>query len=279
VPSLRFAHSPEFQRLLAGEGSVHLARVALEIARDAYPELEIESYMSRIQELAERVRPRCPREARVRDILGQINWVLFVEEEMRGNSEDYYDPRNSYLNEVLDRRLGIPISLSVLYQAVADRLGLTMAGVNLPAHFMLRVDDGERTWFVDAFHEGTVLSHEACQRKLCELLQQPVVLTEAMTAACSIAVLVTRMLRNLKTIYLNAEDLPSALPVQRRLTALNPHEPEEVHDLGVLCLNADRPGEAIDPLQTYLATSTESAKSQEIQALLDAARRRVARTN
>ncbi len=215
----------------------------------------------------------------MREILGQINWVLFVEEELRGNGEDYYDPRNSYLNEVLDRRLGIPISLSVVYQAVAERLGLMMAGVNLPAHFMLRVDDGDRTWFVDAFHEGIVLSHEACQRKLCELLQQPVVLTETMTAACSLAVIVTRMLRNLKTIYLNAEDLPSALPVQRRLTALNPHEAEEVHDLGVLCLNADRPGEAIDPLQTYLATSAESAKSSEIQALLDAARRQVARTN
>ncbi len=265
--------------MLTGEGSVHLARVALEIARDAYPELEIECYLSRIQELADRVRPRCPRGARVRDILGQINWVLYVEEELRGNGEDYYDPRNSYLNEVLDRRLGIPISLSVLYQAVAEHLGLTMVGVNLPAHFMLRVDGGEPTWFVDAFHEGTVLSREACERKLCELLQQPVVLTEAMTSACSIHVIVTRMLRNLKAIYLKAEDVPSALPVQRRLAALNPHEPEEVHDLGVLCLNADRPGEAIDPLQSYLATSTEIAKSQEIQALLDAARRRVARTN
>lgn len=210
MPFPRFAHSPEFQRLLTGEGSVHLARVALEIARDAYPELEIECYLSRIQELADRVRPRCPRGARVRDILGQINWVLYVEEELRGNGEDYYDPRNSYLNEVLDRRLGIPISLSVLYQAVAEHLGLTMVGVNLPAHFMLRVDGGEPTWFVDAFHEGTVLSREACERKLCELLQQPVVLTEAMTSACSIHVIVTRMLRNLKAIYLKAEDVPSA---------------------------------------------------------------------
>ena len=279
MPILRFAHSPEFQRLLAGEGSIHLARVALEIACDAYPELEIAPYLSRIQELADRVRPRCPHGAKVRDILGQINWVLFVEEELRGNGEDYYDPRNSYLNEVLDRRLGIPISLSVLYLAVAERLGLTMAGVNLPAQFMLRVNDGEQTWFVDAFQEGTVLSREACARRVCELLQQPLVLTEAMTAACSIAVIVTRMLRNLKAIYLKAEDIPSALPVQRRLTALNPHEPEEVHDLGVLCLNADRPGEAIDPLQDYLATSTESDKSQEIQALLEAARRQVARTN
>ena len=85
---------------------------------------------------------------------------------MRGNGEDYYDPRNSYLNEVLDRRLGIPISLSVLYQAVAEPMGLSMAGVNLPGHFMLRVDDGEQTWFVDAYDAGNAMSREACERKL-----------------------------------------------------------------------------------------------------------------
>src|SRR5207248_9394414 len=84
-----FADSPEFQRLIMGGNRVHLARIALEIARDAYPDLDIESYLRRIEELAERVRSRCPPEAKVRDVLGQINWVLYVEEEMRGNSADY----------------------------------------------------------------------------------------------------------------------------------------------------------------------------------------------
>ena len=196
-----------------------------------------------------------------------------------GNEEDYYNPRNSYLNEVLDRRLGIPISLSVLYQAVAEPLGLSMIGLNLPAHFMLRVVDGERTWFVDPFDVGAVMSREACERMLSERLQQPVDLTDAMTAACPAAVVVTRMLRNLKSIYLNSDDIPSALPVQRRLTALNPHDPQEVQDLGILCLNVDRPGEVIDPLQAYLAASPQSAKAGEIQALLDVARRRMAQSN
>jgi regulator of sirC expression with transglutaminase-like and TPR domain len=239
VPLPQFVHSPEFRRLLAGESPIHLARVALEIARDAYSELEIDLYLNRIREPADRVRPRCPRGGNVSDILGQINWVLFVEEELSGNAENYYDPRNSYLNEVLDRRLGIPISLSMLYQAVAEHLGLTLSGVNLPAHFMLRIDDGERTWFVDPFHEGTILDHAACEQRLSQLLQQPVVLTEAMTAACPTTSIVSRMLRNLKAIYLSAEDPPAALPVQRRLTALNPDDHQEVHDLGVLCLNAD----------------------------------------
>src|ERR1700690_482855 len=122
VPS-RFTDSPEFQRLVAGANQVHLARIALEIARDAHPDLDIESYLQRIEELADRARERCRPGSRVREILGQINWVLFVEVGLRANEEDYYDPRNSYLSDVLDRGLGIPISLSVVYWAVAERLG------------------------------------------------------------------------------------------------------------------------------------------------------------
>jgi regulator of sirC expression with transglutaminase-like and TPR domain len=279
VPPHRFADSPEFRRLAAGEAPVDLARIALEIARDAYPRLEIEAYLARIAALAERVRPRCPRGASVRDILGQINWVLFVEEKLRGNHEEYYDPRNSYLNEVLDRRLGIPISLSVVYWSLAEPLGLSVAGANLPAHFMLRIEDGDQTWFVDPFHSGAVMTSDMCRRRLSEILQQPVDLDEAMAAPCSVATIVTRMLRNLKAIYLREEDLASALPVQRRLAALNPLDPDEVRDLGVLCLRAERPGEAVDPLQDYLAASPSDARAPEIATLLDAARRRLAEWN
>src|ERR1700733_4111728 len=135
--AVSFAESPEFRRLLAGNDQVNLARIALEIGRDAYPEIEIEAYLERIQNYAERARNRFDVGATVREILGQINWVLFVEEEFRGNHDEYYDPRNSYLNEVLDRRLGIPVTLSLVYWTMAERLGLNMVGVDLPLHFML----------------------------------------------------------------------------------------------------------------------------------------------
>jgi regulator of sirC expression with transglutaminase-like and TPR domain len=274
-----FADSPEFKRLVSGEHPVRLSRIALEIARDAYPDLDIESYLERIQALADRVPPRCPARARVRDVLGQINWVLYVEEEMRGNTDDYYDARNSFLNEVLDRRLGIPISLSVLYRSVAEHLGVSMAGVNLPAHFMLRVDEGKETWFVDPFHAGAVMTQEQCEQKLSEILHKPVVLTDSLAAPCSIKMIVSRMLKNLKSIYLQAQDLPSALPVQRRLTALNPLDPGELRDLGVICVQADRPGEALDPLEAYLATSPPADQRDEIRGILEAARRRLAEWN
>ncbi len=185
-----FADSPEFQRLVMGADKVQLARIALEIACDAYADLDIEAYLKRIEALAARASSRFRPDAKARDIIGQINWVLFVEEGFGGNREEYYDPRNSYLNEVLDRKLGIPISLSVVYWTVAEHLGLSMAGVNLPAHFMLRVDENERTWFVDPFHAGAIYNRRRCEQRLSEIAQQPVVLTDSLAAPCSIPVVV-----------------------------------------------------------------------------------------
>jgi regulator of sirC expression with transglutaminase-like and TPR domain len=274
-----FAHSPEFQRLVAGARDVQLARVALEFAVDAYPGLDVETYLERIKQLAGRVRERCATGAKVREILGQINWVLYVEEELRGNDEGYGDPRNSYLNEVLDRRLGIPISLSVVYWSVAEQLGVAMAGVNLPLHFMLRVDEAGQTRFVDPFHAGAVYSREKCERVLGEIAGKPIELTESMTAPCSLAVVVSRMLRNLKAVYLNTEDLASLLPVQRRLTALNPGSPGELRDLAIVCVQTEHHGEAIDPLETYLGQSPSPDDVPELRQLLEVVRRQVARWN
>ena len=111
-----------------------------------------------------------------RKILGQINWALFVEEGYHGNREDYYDPRNSYLNEVIDRKTGIPISLSVLYRAVAERLELNLEGANLPAHFMLRLGDQAQPLFIDVFNSGDLLDRKGCEHRLSELIGRPVAL-------------------------------------------------------------------------------------------------------
>jgi regulator of sirC expression with transglutaminase-like and TPR domain len=274
-----FAESPEFQRLLRQEPGSNLIRIALEIARDAYPDLDPGPYLAKIDALAARVRDRCPPIETFRHILGQINWVLFVEEEFQGNADDYYDPRNSYLNEVIDRKLGIPISLSVLYWTLAERLGLEVAGVNLPAHFMLRVGRGDATIFVDPFYSGALLDRQGCERRIAEMVGQPVVLTDLQLAPCRLDLVVSRMLRNLKAIYLQERDFPAALPVQRRLAALNPGDPHEQRDLGMLCLQLDRPAEAIDPLQAYLNARPQADDAETIRSVLRTARREVAQWN
>jgi regulator of sirC expression with transglutaminase-like and TPR domain len=274
-----FAENPEFRRLLDGSDRVDLVRLAFEIASDAYPSLDPSPYLARIEELAERVRSRCPAGARVSVVLRQINWALFVEEGFHGNRDAYDDPRNSYLNEVLDRKTGIPISLCVLYEAVAHRLGLDIAGVNLPAHFMLRAVDGDRLLFIDPFHEGEVLDRQACERRLSNLLQQPVRLTDDLIAPCPPRAIVARMLRNLKGLFLQAHDFPAMLPVQRRLAALQASDPIEHRDLGMTYLFLDRPGDAIHPLERYLTSVPAATDASEIGRLLSAARRNIAERN
>lgn len=279
VPS-DFSHSPEFQRLLGGDAAeIDLARVALEIARDVYSHLEIDAYLARIEDLGRRVRGRLPAGLSPERIIAQINWVLFVEEGFRGNDVDYYDPRNSYLNEVIDRRLGIPISLAAIYQAIATRVGLPMAGVNLPCHFVLRTGPESAPLFVDPYHEGAILDRQGCRKRVEEVGGQAVVLSERDFAPCSNLVVVARMLRNLKGGYLRLGDFAAALPVQRRLASLLPGELLEQRDLGVVAIHAGRAGEAIEPLLRYLQSRPEAEDREAIQAFLKLARREVASWN
>lgn len=277
--SPRIADSPEFARLVAGAEDVHLARIALEIARDAHPEIDIQSYLEKIDRLAERARGRCRPGAKIRDILGQINWVLFVEAGLRANEDDYYDPRNSYLNEVLDRGLGIPISLSLVYWAVGERLGVALAGANLPLHFMLRFEEDGAVWFVDPFRSGAIYNRTNCERKLSDIAQQPVILTDSLAGPCAIRLVVARMLRNLKVVYGRREETASLLPIQRRLVALLSDDPDELRDLGLLCAQNNRLGEAIDPLQSYLASAPRADDAREVRALVEVIRRKIAEWN
>ena len=278
MPKIPFDDSPEFRRLLAGDVHADLTLIALEIAGDAYPQVDPLDYLARIDAMAQRIRDRCRDGANLRQILGQINWVLFQEENFQGDHESYYDPRNSYLNQVIDRRLGIPISLSALYLAVAERVGLAMAGVNLPGHFILRAGHGAGTVFVDPFHGGRLLDREGCARQVKEVTGQVIPLSDASLAPCQTSEVVARMLRNLKAIYLKEGDFPAAVPVLRRLASLT-SDPLERRDLGVACLRAERAGEAIDHLQAYLDSAPAADDAPTVVSLLRAARREVASWN
>lgn len=274
-----FDDSPEFQRLLGQDPRADVTRIALEIAYDAYPQLDSNHYLAVIDSLASRIRERTPSQAKPHQVLGQINWVLFVEEGFQGNSESYYDPRNSYLNEVIDRKTGIPISLSLLYWSLAERLGLEVGGLNLPAHFMLRIGHGGSMVFVDPFHSGALLDRHGCQRRISQLVGRPVELTEQQLSPCGVEVVVSRMLRNLKTIYFETHDYLAALPVQRRLAALRLSDPAELRDLGMLCIQIDRPMEAIAPLQAYLKACPGAPDGDAVLGLLRNVRREVALWN
>ena len=265
--------------MIQGDEDVDLVRVNLEIARDAYPDLEFNDILERIEALSDRVRERCSPDGGPRYVIGQINWVMFVEEGFRGNADDYFDPRNSYLNEVLDRKLGLPIALSVLYAEVAARAGLALGCVNLPMHFALRVMGRDNPLFVDPFHEGRMLDLPECERFLSDLAGRNVRLSAEECGSCDPSVTVARMLRNLKGIYLERKDYALALPIVRRLAALRRDDLLEQRDWGMVSLQADHPGEALGPLGRYVEARPQAPDADAIRALLKSARREVAFRN
>src|SRR5438445_11102873 len=147
------------------EASVDLAEASLLIAGEEYPGLDPAPYLGRLDELGAHLRRRAG-DAGADALVPELNRLLFEEEGFRGNTVDYYDPRNSFLNDVLDRRTGIPISLSTVYMAVGRRAGVPVQGVGLPGHFVVRVTTAGGEALVDPFHDGAVLTLEDCQERL-----------------------------------------------------------------------------------------------------------------
>jgi len=201
---------------------IPLDEVALTIACVAYPKLRIRDYLDRIDRLADSVAERVGNDTASLQMLVLMQKVLFEEQGLRGNRDDYYDPRNSYLNDVMDRHLGIPISLAVIYLAVADRLGLPVSGVSFPGHFLLRWQLPEGQVIVDVFNGGATLGTDDIS-KLAESafgrsLSDPTLATRLLVP-CLRRQIIARMLRNLEVIKGNDEQDPNAR--QSRLAFLN----------------------------------------------------------
>ena len=264
-------NSPEFQALLAGRDDVDLARVALEVAADACPGLDKLSTLKKLERLGDRVAERLPDEPESWLVLAAVNQVLFAEEGLRGNEEDYYDPRNSYLNLVLERRRGIPLTLAIIYQAVAKHAGLSLYGVNLPAHFVLRTTGEDETVFIDAFHGGRLLDRPGVQELVASVSGQPLTIVESQYAPCGPDVVVRRLLYNLKLVYLRQRRMASAIPVLKRLALLSRETPAELRDLGIACFYGERRRESVGYLEEYLRLAPYADDADEVRLLLRSA--------
>jgi regulator of sirC expression with transglutaminase-like and TPR domain len=234
------------------ENKIDLGRAALTIALPDYPGLDVTSCLSRVDDLAVEVTQRCGAEADVYGSLAALNHVLFTEHGFRGNREDYFDPKNSFLNEVLERKTGIPISLSVLYMEVAQRIGLVLAGVGFPGHFLVKsVREGEEI-VIDPFLGGEVRSRGDLNRMLRDLYGGNVVFDPEFLEPVSKKQILKRMLANLKAIYLKKNDLVKTLLVFDRLIILDPAAPEDLRDRGLLYLRLECFTQAREDFQTYL---------------------------
>jgi regulator of sirC expression with transglutaminase-like and TPR domain len=216
------------------EDPAALAEAALWIAAEEYAGLDVPAYLRRLVALGVAARERVTPGMDADGCAGALGRLLFEEEGFRGNAEDYYDPRNSFLNEVLDRRLGIPITLSVVYMAVAGQAGVTARGIGLPGHFLVRLERGAGARLLDPFHGGVVLSEADCAARLRQLYGDRARLDPAHLEPVTTQQILGRMLANLKGIYMGQRDWGRALAAVERILLLRPGDPAELRDLGAI---------------------------------------------
>ena len=250
-----------------------LAAAALLIALDEYPELNVSDYLERIDLLAERTSARLYSDAveRPMEAIESINYQLFEIEGFRGNQEDYYDPRNSFLNDVLDRKTGIPITLSVLYMEVGRRIGLKVEGVGMPGHFIVKCKHNGAEIFIDAFGRGEILLEEGCERKLTQLHGKDFQFNRSCLDAVNHSQILTRMLHNLKAIYWNQQNYAKALGVIEKLLLINPTAAAEIRDRGFAHYQLNHLSPAIRDWSRYLELRPGAPDAAEVSKSLKVA--------
>lgn len=273
-----FSRDTQFQKLLARRSDVNLAEAALELARDAHPGLEFEPVHYWISARADDLRPLAVRAGSERDSLELLAQTIADEHGIVGSPDAFESASGSFLNEVIESRTGIPISLSVLYMAVAERLGIELGGVAAPIHFLTRIDAPEGPLFLDAFSGRRILNQEEAIEWLCRVSQLPPSQVERSLHPVGPRLIIQRMLTNLKHIYARNEDWTAAWPVQNRLLALNPASYAERRDLALLAVKSDRAGVAVRLLKSLLNSCPDEDRVMLSQQL-DVAGREVARWN
>lgn len=263
------ARSRFAQCVAVPEHDFDLASASLLIAAEEYLQLSVAPYLRRLDLIAERVRDRLANESAPLVVLQELSRVLFEEERFRGNSEAYYDPRNSFLNDVLDRHLGIPITLSIVYLEVGARLDLPLAGVNFPGHFMLRYEGEALRVLIDPFQNGQLIFEDQAQDLLDRVYGGMVRLQTEFLLSAEKKDIIIRVLSNLKTIYLNARDDARALAAIERIILVRPSALGEVRDRGMVLARTGRTEEAIFDLEQYLDFAPEAPDAKRVRLLLD----------
>jgi len=194
------------------------------IAQYAYHDMDLSPYGRFLDSMAEEVRERLGRKASAEEVVKTMNRYLFVEQGFSGNTEQYYEVENSYLNKVLDRRKGIPISLSAVYLLIGKRLGLPVFGIGMPGHFLVKYETGRYRMFIDSFNGGALLSQKDCARFL---EQAGYGFDERYLQKTPTRSILIRMLKNLIAIYNKVEDVTKASRLTRFIEILGLPEKDE----------------------------------------------------
>jgi regulator of sirC expression with transglutaminase-like and TPR domain len=269
VPLERFAE------LLGREDSrIDLARACLMIAQDAYPSLDLERYLAEMERMAIRLRSRLPQDESAEERVVGLNQYLFDELGYYGNTEDYYDPRNSYLNDVIDRKTGIPITLAVLYMELGRRIGLPLQGVSFPGHFLVRLRLRGGVLVLDPFSGGEPQSEADLRERLQRVIPEGVAdnvpvaelpLDQFLEPATNRQIL-ARILRNLKGIY---RDRPERmLDVLNRMLLVAPEASGELRDRGIVYQRLECYRAALQDLRDYVEREPDAPDQDDVRVRL-----------
>jgi len=245
-----------------------LARAALLVAREEYVQLPVERYLLRLDLLAEETRDRLGAESVPPVVLSEAIRHLFVVRKLRGNREGYHDPRNSFLNDVLDRGLGIPLTLGIVLLEVGWRLGLAVEGVNFPGHFLVRYRGEAMSFLIDPFHGGIIRSREEVEQILARQQGTSVPLDDRLLRTATKRDMIVRLLLNLKGIYHRAGDDARALAAVERILVVSPTARRQIRDRGYLLARLGRDDEAVAQLETYLAFAPNAGDVERVEALV-----------
>jgi regulator of sirC expression with transglutaminase-like and TPR domain len=247
---------------------MNLARAALLIANEEYPQLPVDLYLARLDQIAEEVQDRLACENAPLVVLNDVIETLYIRRSLKGNRESYYDPRNSFLNDVLDRGLGIPLTLGIVVLEVGWRLGLPVEGVNFPGHFLVRFRGDEFGLLIDPFDGGKIRFEDQAQELLDQVYGGVVRLQDGFLRAASKREMLARMLTNLKSLYVKVGDHPRALAAVERLLMITPTAPAESRSRGVLLARLGRHEEAAKQLEAYLRVAPAASDAGRVKQML-----------
>jgi len=277
-----------FEKVLACDDvNIDLAHACLLIAQDAYPDLQVERYLGDIERMAMRLRGRTPQTAVVEERVAALNQFLFEDLGFRGNTEEYYDPRNSYLNDVIDRKIGIPISLSVVYLAVGRRVGLPLEGVSFPGHFLVRLRLPAGVLVIDPFAGGAPQSETDLRERLQRVIPpgatdnvplSDLPLDQFIEPATNRQTL-ARVLRNLKAIYRETDKPERMLEVLNRMLMVAPDSTADLRERGIVYQRLECFRAALKDLSDYVEREPEAPDMDEVRTRLVEVSARCARLN
>lgn len=256
-----------FQQLVTlPDAAIPLAETALMIACEEYPQLELSPYLELLDDIAEAAQRKCSPSDSPLETVKKINGILFDGYGFRGNTGDYYDPRNSFFNDVLDRRVGIPITLSTVYLEVSRRLNFPIVGVGMPGHFLVKYTDQREEFFVDPYNCGKTLTYDDCRSRLQELYGDALEFHDRLLARTTHRQILWRMLNNLKDIYVNGHASDKCLSIVDMMLMVDSDDVIQFRDRGLLRMQLRQFQGAGRDLAHYLEHSPNAQDREEIES-------------